>query len=95
MGGLWELVYRLSPLLTGGCHPVHLHDSVRAEDWDVRYYEMYTRFGLSSEILVAQPRPRAHPNPAPASASASAPGKPPSPKTAADAEAKPVQQQQP
>jgi ubiquinone/menaquinone biosynthesis C-methylase UbiE len=51
--GAWRLVHRIRPQLTGGCRPVCLMDLV-ARPWEIAYRGIVCRFGLCSEVLIAE-----------------------------------------
>ena len=52
-GLLWEAVFRLNPKLVGGCRAVVVREFLDDSSWSVRYDNVITRFGISSEVLVA------------------------------------------
>jgi ubiquinone/menaquinone biosynthesis C-methylase UbiE len=49
----WEHVWRLSPGIVGGCHPIELLDYLPSNDWNPVYRATLTSWGISSEVLVA------------------------------------------
>lgn len=53
VGGLWRALFWLQPKLVGGCRPIVVEDYVNDGDWSVRHRDVVTRFGISSEVLVA------------------------------------------
>lgn len=53
VGCLWHALFRLSPKLVGGCRALRIEDFLDRSRWAVRYREIVTRFGISSEVLVA------------------------------------------
>lgn len=53
---LWERLWRFSPGLVGGCHPIELSEYLRAEFWTVDYRRVVTTWELSSDVIVAQRR---------------------------------------
>jgi ubiquinone/menaquinone biosynthesis C-methylase UbiE len=50
---LWQAAYALAPRLVGGCRPIELRGLLSSDGWDVRYSNVVTAFGVSSEIAVA------------------------------------------
>jgi ubiquinone/menaquinone biosynthesis C-methylase UbiE len=54
----WSVVHSLRPTLVGGCRPVVASDFLPADDWERRHVEVVTRFGLSSEVVIAARRTR-------------------------------------
>lgn len=55
----WNAIALRWPSLLGGCRSIELKDLVAPADWDVRYSEVVVRFGVPSEVLVAERRPTA------------------------------------
>lgn len=53
VGGAWRALFALNPKLVGGCRPVAVRDFLGEADWTLRYRNVVTRFGISSEIVVA------------------------------------------
>ena len=52
----WQRLWRLSPGIVGGCHPIELSDYVSSDDWSPVYRATSTNWGISSEVLVASAR---------------------------------------
>lgn len=52
----WQHLWRLSPFITGGCHPVELSDYLRADNWGIDHRTTATSWGITSEVLVASVR---------------------------------------
>ena len=52
-GPIWQALFRLHPKLVGGCRAVVVNNFLRQSDWSVHYANVITRFGMSSEVLVA------------------------------------------
>jgi ubiquinone/menaquinone biosynthesis C-methylase UbiE len=50
---LWRALFRLQPKLVGGCRSIAVRDFLGARDWSLRHRNVITRFGISSEVLVA------------------------------------------
>jgi len=50
---LWTAIHSLSPGLVGGCRPLHLQ-AFTASDWKVLHGEVVCRFGICTEVLVAE-----------------------------------------
>lgn len=50
---LWKSVHRINPVWTGGCRPVCLLPLL-GRQWVVRHHRVMVRFGVPSEILVAE-----------------------------------------
>lgn len=59
-GALWHVVFRLNPKLVGGCRAVVVRDFLSDGHWSVHHSNVITRFGISSEVLVAARKPTAH-----------------------------------
>lgn len=53
VGVLWQTLFRLQPKLVGGCRAIVAGEYLGDRDWSVRYVNVVTRFGISSEVLVA------------------------------------------
>lgn len=53
VGMLWQALFRLQPKLVGGCRAIVARKYLGDRDWSVRYLNVLTRFGISSEVLVA------------------------------------------
>jgi len=52
----WQRLWRLSPVIVGGCHPIELSDYLRSEWWKPDHQSKVTSWGISSEVLVASAR---------------------------------------
>lgn len=52
-GSLWQALFRLYPKLLGGCRAVAVRDFLDDSNWSLRYANVVTRLGISSEVLVA------------------------------------------
>jgi ubiquinone/menaquinone biosynthesis C-methylase UbiE len=50
---MWETLFRMSPKLVGGCRPLSVRDFLDESLWSLRYHNVVTRFGISSEIMFA------------------------------------------
>jgi len=50
---LWQALFRLNPKLLGGCRPIVIGDRLRSAAWALRHHNVVTRFGISSEVVVA------------------------------------------
>lgn len=53
IGPVWQALFRLNPKLVGGCRAVVVRDFLGDSNWSVRYTNIITRFGISSEVLIA------------------------------------------
>lgn len=53
VGVLWQTLFRLQPKLVGGCRAIVAREYLGDRDWSVRHHNVVTRFGISSEVLVA------------------------------------------
>lgn len=60
VSGGWAALHRLRPGLVGGCRPFLLAEVLPAGRWSVEHQERLSRFGVTSEVVVA----RRHPAPA-------------------------------
>lgn len=54
--GSWKRLGDLSPKLVGGCRPIALSSLVETAAWRTTHHEFVTKFGVSSEVLVAERR---------------------------------------
>jgi ubiquinone/menaquinone biosynthesis C-methylase UbiE len=52
----WQRLWRLSPGIVGGCHPIELLEYLPRQDWDPVYRATLTNWGMSSEVLIALPK---------------------------------------
>lgn len=50
---LWSAIFRLHASWTGGCRPIRLDSLLDQQYWSIDYRKVVTRFGLSSEVLIA------------------------------------------
>jgi len=53
VSSVWSRIQAARPALVGGCRPIELLDVVSLPDWRVEFREVVSRFGLSSEVVVA------------------------------------------
>jgi ubiquinone/menaquinone biosynthesis C-methylase UbiE len=51
---IWERLYQLSPILTGGCRPITIGSVSKNFRWKIRYRNVVSRFAIASEIVVAE-----------------------------------------
>ncbi|MGO9515997.1 MAG: class I SAM-dependent methyltransferase [Candidatus Korobacteraceae bacterium] len=49
----WQRLWRLSPSIVGGCHPIELWDYASSGDWSPIHRATLTSWGISSEVLLA------------------------------------------
>ena len=55
--GLWNTLLRVSPMLVGGCKPTQMQRYLEeSNDWTVRYCQVQSVLGYTSEIVVAVPK---------------------------------------
>ncbi len=52
-GLLWRALFTVNPKLVGGCRAVVVQEFLDLSIWSMRYSNIVTRFGISSEVLVA------------------------------------------
>jgi ubiquinone/menaquinone biosynthesis C-methylase UbiE len=52
----WQRLWRLNPVMVGGCRAIELLNYLRAQSWDVEYRAVVTSWGITSEIIVASAR---------------------------------------
>lgn len=52
----WQLVHSLRPSLVGGCRPIAVSDFLDRARWKVLHRAVIARYGVSSEVLVAERR---------------------------------------
>ena len=50
----WSRIHRLRPSLVGGCRPLQLRELLDSSAFALLHHQVVSRFGLSSEILVAR-----------------------------------------
>lgn len=55
VSGIWGGLHRLSPLLVGGCRPIRLAKFFPAADWSLAHDSTVSRWGVTSEIVIAIP----------------------------------------
>ncbi|HEX2911330.1 MAG TPA: class I SAM-dependent methyltransferase [Chloroflexia bacterium] len=51
----WLRIWKLKPILLGGCRPIALSDYLTPENWKIVYLGKKIEFGITSEVLVAIP----------------------------------------
>lgn len=52
----WQRLWRLSPGIVGGCHPIELLNYLPSEAWKPDHQATLTSWGVSSEVLIASTR---------------------------------------
>jgi SAM-dependent methyltransferase len=52
----WQRLWRLSPGIVGGCHPIELSDYLSSGAWKPNHQTKVTSWGVTSEVLVASAR---------------------------------------
>ena len=52
----WRRLWRLSPGIVGGCHPIELSDYLPSGAWKPNHQTKVTSWGVTSEVLVASAR---------------------------------------
>ena len=52
----WQRLWRLSPGIVGGCHPIELSDYLPSGRWNPDHQTKVTSWGVRSEVLVASTR---------------------------------------
>lgn len=52
----WERIHSWSPRLLGGCRPTRFQTHLSDECWRVASEDIWTRYGLSTQVLVAERR---------------------------------------
>jgi ubiquinone/menaquinone biosynthesis C-methylase UbiE len=50
----WVGVHSFRPSLVGGCRPIELLEFVEGSRWRIRHRRTITRFGMASEVVVAE-----------------------------------------
>lgn len=50
----WNGLFRLRPMLVGGCRPIDLRPLVSSARWSIEHHDVLTRFGISSQVVVAE-----------------------------------------
>jgi ubiquinone/menaquinone biosynthesis C-methylase UbiE len=53
---LWQRIHASKPSWVGGCRPVDMRSRLLADTWLVRYWQIVTAWGISSEVIVAEKR---------------------------------------
>ena len=53
---MWSRVHQINPILMGGCRPLELMELVGQTKWRMLHVSQASRFGLTSEVLVAEKR---------------------------------------
>ena len=53
-GGIYELLYRLSPRLMGGCRGVRLTEKLKQQGFSVEKREYYQQMFFPSEVILAR-----------------------------------------
>ena len=53
---IWKAVYERRPGLVGGCRPLQLSKSLDKTKWRIEYIQNLSSWGISSEILIANPK---------------------------------------
>jgi len=53
----WIEVHSFRPSLVGGCRPIELSGFIEGSMWQVRHRRILSRFGISSEVAVAEKLP--------------------------------------
>lgn len=51
---LWTRLHALRPSLVGGCRPLDLRLFLQESKWRIRHHRKIVRFGVPSEVLVAE-----------------------------------------
>jgi ubiquinone/menaquinone biosynthesis C-methylase UbiE len=52
VSSLWTAVFRLSPVIVGGCRPINFDSLVDHQKWQVAHQRVLAPFGVPSEVLV-------------------------------------------
>ena len=55
VSGIWAAVFAVRPERVGGCRPIRLAVLLDPDHWVIRHHRVLTRFGISSEAVVAAP----------------------------------------
>jgi len=56
VAGIWSWVQSRRPSAVGGCRPIDVLPLLPSASWNVRYHTKLVRFGVTSEVLIAQRR---------------------------------------
>ena len=51
---IWMALFSIRPMLVGGCRPISLAEFFTMPEWKIRYNEKVSRFGVPSEVMIAQ-----------------------------------------
>jgi ubiquinone/menaquinone biosynthesis C-methylase UbiE len=51
---IWTALHTIRPELVGGCRPINLMEFVAEPSWKVRYDREFCKYGIPSEVLVAE-----------------------------------------
>lgn len=51
---IWTSLHSYLPTLVGGCRPIALTPLLASSSWRVRYHRRLSRFGVASEVVVAE-----------------------------------------
>ena len=51
---MWSRLHQINPMLMGGCRPIKLTEFIDPTRWRVRHVSRAARFGLTSEVLIAE-----------------------------------------
>lgn len=54
---IWKAVYERRPGLVGGCRPLQLSRLLDKTKWQIEYIQNLSSWGISSEIVIANPKP--------------------------------------
>lgn len=54
VSGFWSVLFRLHAPLVGGCRPIRLESFLDGRHWSVAYRSVVSRFGVPSEVVVAE-----------------------------------------
>ncbi len=57
VSSVWTALWRYRPSLVGGCRPVALAERLGEAGWETTHPRALTRWGFTSEIIVARPSP--------------------------------------
>lgn len=56
VSSVWDWAARRAPSLTGGCRPLELDQYLPSDEWEVIVNDQVTAWGVTSQVLVAEPR---------------------------------------
>ena len=54
ISSIWNRIYRMRPVLVGGCRPISLSHRLPAARWQILHNEIVTGWAIPSEIMVAK-----------------------------------------